>query len=107
MTKNNNFEKSHNVENCKRGHPLGFLKIQFAAKYQKKLKRDPLETLKSCRKKTNKDHFEQSHSDEKCRRGALGFFNIHSGAKYLKNMKGGPFGDKKNFKKKSHSAEKN
>ena len=34
MTKNNHFEKSHSVENCKRGDPLGFLKIQFVAKYQ-------------------------------------------------------------------------
>ena len=51
MTKNNHFEKSHNVENCKRGDPLGFLKIQFVAKYQKKMKGDPLETLKNCRKK--------------------------------------------------------
>ena len=46
MTKNNHFEKSHNVGNCKRGeNPLGFLKIQFAAK---------LETLKNCRKKNEK-----------------------------------------------------
>ena len=35
MKENNHFEKSHNVENCKRD-PLGFLKIQFVAKYQKK-----------------------------------------------------------------------
>ena len=36
MTKYNLFEKSHNVENRKRGgDPLGFLKIQFVAKYQK------------------------------------------------------------------------
>ena len=47
------------------------------------MKGDPLETLKVCRKKTKND-FEQSHSDEKCRRGALGFFNIPSVAKYQK-----------------------
>ena len=35
MTKNNHFEKSHNVEKCKKGYPLGFLKTQFVAKYQK------------------------------------------------------------------------
>ena len=46
MTKNNHFGKSHNVENCKGGDPLGFLNIQFVAKYQKKLKGDPLETKK-------------------------------------------------------------
>ena len=43
MTKNIHFEKSHNVENCKRGTSL----LQNI----KKLKGDPLETLKSCRKK--------------------------------------------------------
>ena len=38
MTKNNHFKKSHNAENCKKGDPLGSTKIQFLAKYQKKLK---------------------------------------------------------------------
>ena len=32
----NHFEKSHNVENCKKGDLSGFLKIQFVAKYQTK-----------------------------------------------------------------------
>ena len=35
MTKKIHLEKSDNVENCKKGDPLGFLKIQFVAKYQK------------------------------------------------------------------------
>ena len=84
MTKNNHFEKSHNVENCK-GGPFGLFENPVCCKISKKLKRDPLETLKSCPKKTKNDHFEQSHSDEKCRRVALGFFNIPSVAKYQKN----------------------
>ena len=51
-TKNIYFEKSHNAENCKKGDPFGFLKIQFVAKYQK-LKGDPLETFKNFRKKVS------------------------------------------------------
>ena len=84
MTKNNHFKKSHNVENCKRGDLLGFLKIQFVAKYQKKIEGGPFGDIKKLSKKTKNHHFEQSHSDEKCRRGALGFFNIPSVAKYQK-----------------------
>ena len=34
-TKNENFEQSHSAEIHKRGDPSGFLKLQFAAKYQK------------------------------------------------------------------------
>ena len=34
QTKNNHFEKSHNSENFKKGDTLGFLKVQFVAKYQ-------------------------------------------------------------------------
>ena len=32
-----NFEQSHSAEIHKRGDPLGFLALYFAAKYQKKL----------------------------------------------------------------------
>ena len=81
---------------CKKGGPSGLFENPVCCKISKKLKGDPLETLKSCRKITKNDHFEQSHSDEKCRRGALGFFNIPSVAKYQKKMK---FGDKKISKK--------
>ena len=42
------------------GDPLGFLKVQFAAKYQKKLKGNPLET-----KNIEKIHFKGKGSDEK------------------------------------------
>ena len=49
-------KKSHSAEKLKRGDILGFLKLQFAAKYKKNLKGDPLVTKKSkkvaqCRKK--------------------------------------------------------
>ena len=53
MTKNNHFEKSHNVENCKRGNPLGFLKIQFVAKYQK-IEGGPFGDIKKLSKKKRK-----------------------------------------------------
>ena len=31
-------KQSHSAEKLERGDPLGFLKLQFAAKYQKKMK---------------------------------------------------------------------
>ena len=37
----------HSAKKLKRGDHLGFLKLQFAAKYQKKIKEDPLETKKN------------------------------------------------------------
>ena len=37
-------EQSHSAEKLEKGDPLGFLKLQFAAKYQKNLKGDPLAT---------------------------------------------------------------
>ena len=53
---------------------MGFLKIQFVAKYQKHFR-----DFENFPKKTN---FEQSHSAKKCKRGdPFGFINIHSAAK--------------------------
>ena len=46
--------KAQSFENCERVDPFGFLKIQFVAKYLKKLKGDPLETLKKDIKKFEK-----------------------------------------------------
>ena len=55
MTKNIHFEKSHNVENCKRGDSLGFLKIQFVAKYPpKKIEGGPFGDIKKLWKKNEK-----------------------------------------------------
>ena len=42
------------AQNCKRGGPLGFVKLQLVAKYDKKLKGDPWEILKNSRKKFSK-----------------------------------------------------
>ena len=41
---------SHSSEKCKRGDPLGFIKIYSFAKYQKTRKGDSFETLKNFRK---------------------------------------------------------
>ena len=54
MTKNIHFEKSHNVGNCQRGDPLGFLKIQFVAKYRKKNEGGPFGDIKKLLKKNEK-----------------------------------------------------
>ena len=45
------FEKSHNAENSKMG-PFEIFNIHFVAKFQKKLKGDPMESLKNFRNKT-------------------------------------------------------
>ena len=75
------FEKSHNAENCKRGHFEIFLTSILLQNF-KKLKRD----LKNFAKKTKNENFQQSHSAEKSeRRDPLGFLNICSVAKYQKN----------------------
>ena len=52
---------SHSTEKCKRGDPLGFIKIYSVAKYLKTRKKDSFETLKNSRKK--------SHNAEKLERG--------------------------------------
>ena len=49
-------KQSHSAEKLERGHPLEFLKLQFAAKYEKKLEGGPLATKKFQKK---------SHSAEK------------------------------------------
>ena len=42
--------QSHSAEKLEKGDPLGFLKLQFAVKYQKNLKGDPSETKKNSKK---------------------------------------------------------
>ena len=44
--------QSHSAEKLERGDPLGFLKLQFAVKYQKNLKGDKkIQKVAQCRKK--------------------------------------------------------
>ena len=43
-TKNRFLKQSHSAKKLERGDPLGFLKLQFAAKYQKTSRGDPLAT---------------------------------------------------------------
>ena len=80
------FEKSHNAENCKRGHFEIFLTsilLQNSKIIEARLE-------KFCEKKTKNENFQQSHSAEKSeRRDPLGFFNIRSVAKYQKKTKAG------------------
>ena len=47
-----NLKQSHSAEKLRRGDPLGFLKLQFAANYQKKLERGQKTSKKvaQCRK---------------------------------------------------------
>ena len=44
-TKMRNLKQFHSAEKCESGDPLGFLKLQFAAKFQKNRRWDHLETL--------------------------------------------------------------
>ena len=76
------------------GDHLGFLKIQFVAKYQK-IEGGPLEIFKKFRKKLNR------FSAEKCIRGTLWAFPTSIQLQNLKKMKGEPFGDTDKFSKKS------
>ena len=70
-----------------KGGTFGHYENPVCCKISKKLKGDPLETLKSCRKKTKNDHFEHSHS--------FGLFQHPFSCKISKKLKGGPFGDNK------------
>ena len=54
-------KKSLIAKKFKRGDPLGFLKLQFAAKYQNKLERGPCGDKKNFEKK--------SHSAEETEKG--------------------------------------
>ena len=60
--------KFHSAENVKRGDPLGFFNIHpFTCKISKKLKGDPLETLKNFRKAEEREGKKgwESHIAEK------------------------------------------
>ena len=56
------FSQSHSAEKLERGDPLGFLKLQFAVKYQKNLKGGPFGDKKfrkkvaQCRKNSKGGH---------------------------------------------------
>ena len=62
----------------KKGDPLGFVKLQLVAKYEKKLQGGPLGILKKFPEKTFPEKineiFELCQSAEKCKRGAFGIF---------------------------------
>ena len=88
------------------GGPLGFVKLQLVAKYEKKggplgnFEKNPKINLKRFLNSVT-----QSHSAEKCKSGdPLGFFDIHYVVKYRNKRRGDLLAESK---KKSHSAEKN
>ena len=64
-------KQSHSAEKLERGDPLGFLKLQFAAKYQKNLKGGPFGDKKirkkvaQCRKKLKDRHSTEKKLFEK------------------------------------------
>ena len=57
---------------------MGFWKLQFVGKQEKKLKGDHLETSKNFQNEI----FQQCHSAENVKRDHSGVFSIHSVAKY-------------------------
>ena len=76
---------------CKKGDPFDLLKIQFAAKYFKKLKRDPSETLKKFEifEKRKMRILKQSHSAEKLERGDIfGLLKLQFAAKHQNTWRG-------------------
>ena len=84
-TKNIPFEKSRNAENCKRGTLSDFLNIHSVANFQKKVKGEPLESLKSFETKTKKMRNFKSHSAKKSKKRTLrDFLTIRSVAKHEK-----------------------
>ena len=89
------------AQNCERGDPSGFVKLQLVAKYEKKLKGGPFGDFKKFLKKfLKKVIFEQCHSAKKCKRGdTLRFFDIHWVAKCQNNWRGTLWCNPKNFKK--------
>ena len=66
-------QKAQTFQNCKRGNSLGFLKLQFVAKYEKKIKGGHFGDFKKILKNKQK----------------LRFLNSVT---VPKNVKGGPFG---------------
>ena len=55
-------KQSYSAKKLERGDPLGFMKLQFAAKYQKNLKGGPF---------GDKKFEKKTHSAEKIQRGTL------------------------------------
>ena len=56
------------AKTCKRGDPLGFVKLQLVAKYEKRIKG---RFLKISEEKFKNEIFEQCHSAKKCKRETI------------------------------------
>ena len=85
---------------------MGFLKIQFVAKYQKKIEGGPFGDIKKLSKKKRKMIYLNSLIVTKNVEGGLWAFSTSLQLQNIREQNI-PFRDKKNFEKKSHSAEKN
>ena len=68
------------------------MKLQLVAKYEKKLKGDPLDTLKKFEKNFKVEIFEQCHSAENSKRGDLCDFLTSIVLQNVETNEGGPFG---------------
>ena len=55
------------AQNCKRGDPSGFVKLQLVAKYEQNLRGALWGLEKIFQKKNYNEIFEQCHSAEKCK----------------------------------------
>ena len=72
---------TYKAQNCKRGDPSSFVKLQLVARYEK-IGGSPLGLEKNSQKIFENEILEQCNSAEKCKRGdPLGFFDIHCVAK--------------------------
>ena len=91
------------AQNCERGDPSGFVKLQLVAN-MKKIEGGPFGDFKKFLKKfLKKVIFEQCHSAEKCKRDFLTSIVLQN---IERNEGGTIWCNPENFKKKSHSAEK-
>ena len=88
------------AQNCERGDPSGFVKLQLVAKNFLKIEGGTLWRHEKISEKFFNEIFEQCHSAEKCKRGdPLRFFDIHCVAKYRRKWRGTLWRNPKNFKK--------
>ena len=98
---------AQSFQNCKKGDPLGSLKLQLVAKYEKKMRGDPLKTLKNSQKKSKIEIFERCHSAKNVKGGTLWDILTFILLQIIETIEGGLWCNTKIFGKKSHSSEKN
>ena len=80
------------AQNCKKGDPLGFVKLQLVAKYEKKLKGDPWEIFKNFQKNLKLRFLNSVTVPKNVKGGPFGIFWHPLRYKISKQTKGRPFG---------------